>query len=67
MDKKDVCILCGAETPYYFSTPIHLRNGYVEGAGQGCYSTPVDTWKDGEFSCPDRVNARNKSIHLIDA
>jgi hypothetical protein len=33
----DKCVLCGKETPYTKSTHIDLREGYVEGAGQGCY------------------------------
>ena len=61
MEKKDVCILCGAETPYYFSTPIYHRRGYVEGAGQSCYMT-----SDDSFKCPQKVDGRNKSIHLIE-
>lgn len=65
MDKKDVCILCGAETPYYFSTPIHERYGYIEGAGQACFATPISEFRDGEFKCPKGVEKRNKSIHLI--
>lgn len=30
------CVFCGAETPYLLSTPIALREHYVEGAGQLC-------------------------------
>jgi hypothetical protein len=33
----DTCTICGKETPYAKSTHIDLREGYVEGAGQGCY------------------------------
>jgi hypothetical protein len=33
----DKCVSCGKETPYTKSTHIDLREGYVEGAGQGCY------------------------------
>lgn len=33
---KDLCIICGAETPYEFETHIDYRYGYVEGAGQLC-------------------------------
>jgi hypothetical protein len=33
----DVCTICGKETPYRKSIHIDLRDGYVEGAGQGCY------------------------------
>lgn len=33
---KDICILCGEETPYDFETHIDYRYGYVEGAGQCC-------------------------------
>ena len=33
---KDICIMCGVETPYDFETHIDLRIGYIEGAGQLC-------------------------------
>jgi hypothetical protein len=33
----DHCVICGKETPYLRSTHIDLREGYVEGGGQGCY------------------------------
>lgn len=33
---KDVCVLCGVETPYDYETHVDLRLGYIEGAGQLC-------------------------------
>jgi hypothetical protein len=33
----DKCVICGKESPYKASTHIDLRDGYVEGAGQGCF------------------------------
>lgn len=33
---KDLCIICGNETPYEFETHIDYRFGYIEGAGQLC-------------------------------
>jgi hypothetical protein len=33
---KDLCIMCGKESPYDFNTHIDYRVGYVEGAGQLC-------------------------------
>jgi hypothetical protein len=33
----DHCVICGKETPYLRSTHIDLREGYIEGGGQGCY------------------------------
>ena len=57
MDKKDVCIVCGAESPYYFSTPIYHRHGYIEGAGQGCFVS-------SDIECDKGKDMRNKSIHL---
>ena len=33
----DKCVLCGKESPYTMSTHIDLREGYVEGGGQGCF------------------------------
>lgn len=36
-DQKDVCVICGKESPYTRSTHIDHRIGYVEGGGQGCF------------------------------
>lgn len=36
-NKFDKCVVCGKETPYTRSTHIDLREGYIEGGGQGCY------------------------------
>ena len=33
----DTCVICGKESPYTVSTHIDLREGYVEGGGQGCF------------------------------
>ena len=33
---KDICVLCGVETPYDKTTHIDIRLGYIEGAGQLC-------------------------------
>ena len=41
MDEKDKCVICGQETPYLRSTHISLREGYVEGGGQGCYQPHI--------------------------
>lgn len=35
-NEYDVCVICGNETSYKRSTPIDLRVGYIEGAGQTC-------------------------------
>lgn len=35
-NEYDVCVICGRETQYKRSTPIDLRIGYIEGAGQTC-------------------------------
>lgn len=47
--EKDKCVKCNEPTKYTRDTPIHLREGYIEGAGQLCaecfrliYSTPAD-------------------------
>jgi hypothetical protein len=63
MDKKDLCVLCGAQTPYTFNTSIYQRIGYIEGAGQGCYIKPFSTNNKVE-ECPEGKNNRNKQIHL---
>ncbi len=33
---KEICFICGKETPYDFETHIDYRIGYVEGVGQLC-------------------------------
>lgn len=35
-DPVELCIICGAKTPYRFSTPIDERKYYVPGLGQIC-------------------------------
>jgi len=40
-DAFDKCVICGKETPYLRSTHIDLREGYVEGGGQGCYQPNI--------------------------
>ena len=40
-DDFDKCVICGKETPYLRSTHIDLREGYVEGGGQGCYQPNI--------------------------
>lgn len=43
---KDLCVICGKESPYEYSTHIDLRYGYVEGVGQlcrSCYNGNKDT------------------------
>ena len=37
----DHCVICGKETPYLRSTHIDLREGYVEGGGQGCFQPNI--------------------------
>ena len=34
--EKDMCHLCGCETPHYKDGPIDKRYNYIEGAGQLC-------------------------------
>jgi hypothetical protein len=40
-DAFDKCVICGKETPYLRSTHIDLREGYVEGGGQGCFQSNI--------------------------
>jgi hypothetical protein len=40
-DEYDTCVMCGKKTPYLRSTHIDLREGYIEGGGQGCYQPNV--------------------------
>lgn len=34
--EKDLCVVCGEETPYTKDTHIAKREFYIEGAGQMC-------------------------------
>lgn len=34
--EKELCVRCGKEAPYDISTPITVRQWYIEGAGQLC-------------------------------
>lgn len=34
----DHCVICGKQAPYTRSTPIDERVGYIEGAGQSCFT-----------------------------
>ena len=36
MSEKELCVLCGQETPYTKETHISEREFYVEGSGQLC-------------------------------
>jgi ribosomal protein S14 len=38
-NEYDTCVVCGRETSYKRTTPIDLRVGYIEGAGQTCDGT----------------------------
>ena len=38
LNEYDKCVICGKESPYLVSTHIDLRYGYIDGAGQGCFS-----------------------------
>ncbi len=37
----DKCLICGKDTPYLMSTHVDLREGYIDGAGQGCYQENI--------------------------
>jgi hypothetical protein len=37
-DEFDKCVLCSKVSPYTKNTHIDNRIGYVEGAGQGCFT-----------------------------
>lgn len=34
----DHCVICGKQSPYTPSTNIQDRVGYIDGAGQGCFT-----------------------------
>ena len=33
----DECVICGRKSPYTIDTHVDLREGYIKGAGQGCF------------------------------
>lgn len=37
----DTCVICGKKTPYLFGTHVNLREGYIDGSGQGCYQPDI--------------------------
>jgi len=40
-EEYDTCFQCGKKSPYLVTTHIDLREGYLEGAGQGCFNPNV--------------------------
>ena len=36
-EEPQACLFCGKLSPYTFSTHIDMREGYIEGVGQGCF------------------------------
>lgn len=42
--EKDVCVVCGEETPYDRETHIDFRKYYVEGAGQLCEKDHIEIY-----------------------
>ena len=58
-NKKDLCVICGAKSPYFMSTPIYSRFGYVEGAGQGCFMSDPNG-----YNCKNRETERFNKLHL---
>ena len=37
-DEPEICLVCGKVSPYNRLTHIDSRVGFVEGAGQGCFT-----------------------------
>ena len=38
LEEFDICVKCGAETKYKKTDNIVFRSGYIEGAGQLCFT-----------------------------
>jgi hypothetical protein len=49
---KEICVVCGIETPYDFETHIDYRIGYVEGVGQLCGQCSRDDNSSSTISIP---------------
>jgi len=45
-NKKDKCVICNKITEYTERDPVHIREGYIEGAGQLCKSCLNDVSKE---------------------
>lgn len=45
-DDRELCILCGKDTGYAFSTDVSKRKYYVHGMGQLCESCYYETYKE---------------------
>lgn len=41
LDDFDKCVLCSKLSPYFKTTHIDHRIGYVEGSGQGCFQPNI--------------------------
>lgn len=37
-NEYDVCNICGKQSPYLKTDHIDIREGYIEGSGQGCFN-----------------------------
>lgn len=47
MEKIEVCVSCGRDTPYTRQTNVQLRYWYVEGAGQLCQKCYTNVYDPG--------------------
>ena len=52
---KDKCVSCGSETAYDESTHIDMRDGYIEGLGQLCFSCYISTKERNHIIVPEAI------------
>lgn len=48
VNEKDKCVFCGKETGYDSSTPIYVREYYIECAGQLCEECYFDIYGEAD-------------------
>jgi hypothetical protein len=61
----ELCVICGAETPYKFYDHIDYRFNYVEGAGQLCDKCGNKDDYDFTLTEADPLGTSNPSHMLI--
>ena len=49
-DEFERCVVCGAQTPFRRSTPVELRTGYIQGAGQLCRRCAAEFWNEEQYA-----------------
>ena len=62
---KDICVLCGVETPYDKTTHVDVRLGYIEGIGQLCSACWNKGNDQGVFVIPEWLIENTPNDHTL--